>query len=319
MDFLRLFGGYSRQEHVADKANGSLTNSFRNRIVQYCIDSFPGYEVFGPRGRFDTIFWLEIQKCLVYLTGFPKLSRVSTTSPGEDAVAFLLECDDKVFLHFVELICQTESFWHSHVTPDELVQNINRFLEVEDLPYFLTDFVFPPPAPVSMLTGKAIVPPILPLDPPIEVTYPKFIRRENQAIHQTTIEPTLLLLSDPKFSTADGEFRDALADYRNGGYEDCVAKCGSALESVMKLICSHKKWPYKQTDTADTLLGIIFRKVSLDSFYREPIKLVATIRNRQSSAHGGGIQPKRVPKHVAHYVINATAAAILLLVEEAQP
>ena len=319
MDFLRLFTGYSKREHVADKANGALTNSFRSRMVQYCIDSFPGYDIIGPRGRFVSIFWLEIQKSLVYLIGSPKLSRVSTSSPGEDAVAFLLECDNKVFLHFVELICQTESFWHSHVTHDEFVQNINRFLEVDDLPYFLTNFVFPPTAPASVLTGKAIVPPIPPLDPPVEVTYPKLIRRDNQAVHQTAIEPTLLLLSDPKFSTANGEFLDALADYRNGDHEDSVAKCGSALESVMKVICSHKKWQYRQTDTADTLLGTIFGRVSLDSFYREPIRLVATIRNRQSSAHGGGTQPKQVPTHVANYVINATASAILLLVEETQP
>ena len=58
----------------------------------------------------------------------------------------------------------------------------------------------------------------------------------------------------------------------------------------------------------------------MEEFYKVPIKelikLIITVRNRHSNAHGGGIQPKQVPKHVANYVINATAAATLLLVEE---
>ena len=278
-------------------------------MVQYCIDSFPGYDLIGPRGRFDTIFWLEIQKSLVYLIGHPKLSRVSTTSPGGDAVAFLLECDDKVFLHFVELICQVESFWHSNVTPDEFVQTINQFLVVDDLPYALTDFSweefeeFRFGAPRKSWELSA---------------HPQIIRRESGILHQTAIEPTLQLLSAPYFVAANKEFLGGLADYRSGDYEDCVAKCVSAFESILKVVCQRKGWPYKQTDTADTLLASVFGKTNLEGFYKEHIKLVLTVRNRQSSAHGGGAQPKQVPKHVANYVINATAAAILLTVEETQ-
>ena len=139
-------------------------------------------------------------------------------------------------------------------------------------------------------------------------------------LHQTAIEPTLQLLSAPYFVTANKEFRGGLADYRKGDYEDCVTKCVSAFESILKVACQRKGWAYKETDPADTLLTIVFGKTSLEGFYKEHIKelikLIITVRNRQSSAHGGGIQPKQVPKHVANYVLNATAAATLLLVEE---
>ena len=135
-------------------------------------------------------------------------------------------------------------------------------------------------------------------------------------LHQTAIEPTLRLLSAPHFVTANKEFLGGLADYRKGDYEDCVTKCLSAFESILKVACQRKGWAYKETDPADTLLTIVFGKTSLEGFYKEHIKLILIVRNRQSSAHGGGIQPKQVPKHVANYVLNATAAATLLLVEE---
>ena len=60
-------------------------------------------------------------------------------------------------------------------------------------------------------------------------------------------------------------------------------------------------------------------KTRLESFFKQPMMLIATIRNRLSSVHGAGTEPRDVPKHVAQYTINATASAILLLVEETNP
>ena len=87
----------------------------------------------------------------------------------------------------------------------------------------------------------------------------------------------------------------------------------------MKIICEQKGWSYEQNDTAATLLDNIFQEIDLDGFFKQPLMLVATIRNRLSSAHGAGAEQREVPDHVAQYAINATAAAILLLVEETSP
>ena len=84
----------------------------------------------------------------------------------------------------------------------------------------------------------------------------------------------------------------------------------------MKIICDGRKWSYRQNDTAEPLLNTILDKSSLDSFFKQPLVIIATIRDRLSSAHGAGREARAVSKHVAQYVINATAAAILLLVEE---
>ena len=109
---------------------------------------------------------------------------------------------------------------------------------------------------------------------------------------------------------------EALEDYRKGDYGDCLTKCGSAFESTMKIICSKKNWSYKQIDTAAALLDIIKDNTNIESYMFETFKLVATLRNRQSKAHGAGTQPKNVSPNTARYALGATATAVLFLVEE---
>ena len=236
---------------------------------------------------------------LSYLHGRAKLAKIATSSLSADAAAFLEDCDDYQFLDFIELIFKWQHLWDFNMNPHELLKNVNEFLEVDDLPYYLTEFVFQSSTQIE--------------------TYPQIIRRDNEAIHETAIQPGLTLLVHPAFASANKEFLEALGHYRKGEHADCLAKCGSSFESVMKIICDRKKWPYKQTDTAETLLNIILGKTGMESFFNQPIMLVATMRNRLSSAHGAGTQQRNVPEHRAQFAVNATASAILLLVHETNP
>ena len=189
---------------------------------------------------------------------------------------------------------------------------MNKFFELDGLPYSLTSFVFPPEP--QWESGSR---PLLGSDgPPRVEAYPQVIRRENDLLHRYAIEPTLALLGQPHFKTANTEFLEALEDYRKGRRGDCVIKCGSSFESAMKIICDRKSWEYQQTDTASSLLKTILSHTDLPGFFREPITLIATARNRLSSAHGGGTQERVVSKHIASFVINSTASAILLIVDE---
>ena len=201
------------------------------------------------------------------------------------------------------------------VRESELVNTINTFFDVDSLPYRLTDFAY---SPIKQIPARELGFPSSNSDGVIRgstlESYPQVICLDNEVLHKEAIEPTLLLLTEPYFSSANEEFLEALKDYRKGDYRDSVVKCGSSLESVMKVICARKKWPYQETDAASKLLKTIIPKTTLDTFYEQPIMLIATIRNRYSTAHGAGTQQKTVPKHVANYVINATASAILLLV-----
>lgn len=144
--------------------------------------------------------------------------------------------------------------------------------------------------------------------------YPRVLLKEHDLLHSKAVQPALTLLSHPMFSSASKEFLDALEDYRKTDYGDCLTKCSSAFESVLKIICHENKWPYRQTDTAATLLDSVIKKSGVDPFFSQPFMLIATMRNRLSKSHGAGTETKEVPAYIALYAINATASAILFIV-----
>jgi hypothetical protein len=135
-------------------------------------------------------------------------------------------------------------------------------------------------------------------------------------LYCSAIQPTLQLLREPEFSAANTEFLEALEDFRKADYGDCLAKCGSAFESVLKVICVRQKWSYAPTDTASPLLKTVISKSGLEQFFEQPLILLATMRNKLSKAHGAGVESRNVSKAKAEFAINATASAILLLVNE---
>jgi hypothetical protein len=146
--------------------------------------------------------------------------------------------------------------------------------------------------------------------------YPKVIMKESEVLHQNAIAPVLTLLERPHFSGANAEYLAALADYRKGDIPDCPTKCGSAFESFLKIICDRKGWAFRQTDTAKTLVNIVLPNTSLESYFEQLLLIIATLRNKLSSAHGSGTSIKQPAKHIAQYALNATASAMLLIVQE---
>lgn len=312
MDLSKVFEVFSRRPQPTVPPSKNLSEQFRIRMIKLCQDTFIHLP---PFGRDDTVFWREMHQTLVYRHGKTPLSDGRTQTLTNDSIEFLLECGDKEFLDFVELVFKIQYVWEANVDLKQFIDNVNSFFDVDDLPYFLTSYTFPPrpprnPGDLPFMPGPGI--------PRIE-SYPQVIRRDSELMHTTAIEPTLALLSAPIFSAANKEFLEALAHYRSGEFPDCLTKCGSSFESVMKVVCDLKGWSYNQTDTASALLDIVFSHTTLDPFFKQPILLVATIRNRLSGSHGAGTQPRNVAAHVANYALNATAAAILLLVAETNP
>ena len=151
----------------------------------------------------------------------------------------------------------------------------------------------------------------------------QIIRTSNFATHEKIIKPTLALLNDPRFSGAEIEFSAALNHYRAKQYRDAITSANSAYESALKTICKINDWDYDQGDTAGRLLKVV-RRNGLFSDYMETSfdQLIGTlksgltpIRNRESSSHGQGPEPKNPTDHVAEYALNLCAAQILFLVK----
>jgi len=221
----------------------------------------------------------------------------------EDTVRFLLKCEDEHYLDFVETIFRFPRFPVER--EEELVDAINEFFLVDDLPYSLTNFAYRGGRRVDYRGDR---------DDNMVIAYPQVIRRESQAEYITAIEPTLSLLMEEGFAAANLEYRAALEDYRKGDFADCLVKCASSLESVMKVVCHRNRWSYQENDTASTLFATVQKHTGLPPYLKDPILVVATLRNRMSTAHGAGTQPREVPQHLARYSLCATAGAVLLLV-----
>jgi hypothetical protein len=286
--------------------------TLRNKILLFCRDVFSNSRGNWGSGDYTSEFWSEIHQTLLYRHGRLQLTNGYPQSPAQDAISFLLACGDEEFLDFVEYIFMVHCLFHVSTDENVLVAELNELFASENIGYELTE----------MIKEEVVEPvneyPFFGREQKVirVVSYPRVIRKDDQVVHTTTIMPTLHLLSEPKYKAANKEYLEALEDYRKGDYGDCLTKCGSAFESVMKIICASKKWPYKQTDTAATLINTTISKSGLDSFFEQPLIVIATLRNRLSKSHGAGTSPKTVSQNLARYALNSTAAAILLLVNE---
>jgi len=297
--FSEIFNVFSRRDPPrAGQNRKPLSREFRNRVVMLIRDQMQ---------RSFAHFLEQLHNKVTYLHGQPRLSRSnSTANLADDLLEFLFACKDEQFLDVIELIFTMN---YSGITwPDNpLIPAINQFFSVDDLPYQLTGYCmedFETNFHGQIHTATRIS------------EFPRIIRKNSEVIHKRAIEPALLLLRSTPFKHANSEFLGALEDYRKGDYQDCLTKCGSAFESTMKVLCHRKRIPFKQTDNASTLMKCLLTNSSLEAFWEQPLILIATLRNRLSSSHGAGTVPKAVPDHVAAYVINATASAIVFLADE---
>lgn len=300
---ISIFDVFSRRQRSSNQSYESdgISERTRNRILLLYRDIVSGQWSRGGDYTFE--FWSEMHNALEHLYGRPKLYDRVMGDHVEDALIFLMNCNTDEFFDFLELSFKLEIT--SRVMGDEAntVDAINEIFHIENEPYKITQIVR-----IEEKKGHYTY---------VRTSaYPKIIHVEDDAIYSEAIAPALFALSAPHFEPANAEFRDAMEEYRKGHYEDCLTKCGSAFESVMKTICKRSGWSFSETDTAAPLLKIVIGNSSLDAFFEQPLILIATIRNRLSSAHGAGNHLRLVGHHIAQYAISSTAATIVLLVHE---
>lgn len=312
MKFSQIFDVFSKRKKEVEPFVLNAPKTLRIKILLYSIDVFSNSRGNFSSGDYTDEFWNEIHQMLLYRHGKFQLSNGNPQSRSEDVLNFLLTCKDEDFFDFIEYIFKLKCLFHVSTEKNVLVAEINELFASENVGYELTEIV-----------NEEVVEPVdeypffgRKMRVNKTIAYPQVIKKDDQVIHTTTLMPALNLLSDPKYKTANQEYLEALEDYRKGDYGDCLTKCGSAFESVMKIICDSKKWQYKQTDTASVLLTTIIRETGLESFFEEPLKIIATLRNRLSKSHGAGVAPKKVTQNYARYALNSTAAAIMFLVNE---
>lgn len=301
-DFNKIFSSFSSRNDLSGKEIKPLTEEFKNRTFMYCAEVH----------NYQT-FWEKMQKKFLYLLGGS--FAVKYGAPAIDNLAHLLStCTDERFLDFVEYIFQLQKpisprswerngsrIWPPREQGKVSPENINIFFDQDELPYYLTDYVWQQTDNNAFSVARL----------------PQVICRDNELLHVTIVEPVTTLLRDkPEFHVADEEFADALSDYRKQNFRECVTKCCNALESAMKIICNKNGWGTRPDKLPfDKLLKTIISNTDLNDSYSKITQLLASVRSTQGSAHAG-ITKRDVSRNVAQFVINLTGAAILLLVEE---
>lgn len=110
--------------------------------------------------------------------------------------------------------------------------------------------------------------------------------KESELVYAQAIKPVLELLRRPHFANANSEYLAALEDYRKMISRTASRKCGSALESVLKVICYCKGWKYDQKDTAGPLTKTFVAETKLETYFDPMLITTATVRNRLSESHG---------------------------------
>lgn len=297
--FENLFNVFSRREkYLKNDKVKPLTNELRSRVLMLLRDTL--------QHEFRA-FLCGLHQKAAYLYGKFGLSGISVhSSPEDDLLNFFTTCSDEQFLDLIELVFRSNL---PGVTwPDNsMISGINEFFGIDALPYHLTGYSMEKIE--SSFHGTPAT--------SIRIAeYPKIIRKDSEVVHQNAMEPALKLLSAAEFKYANDEFLKALEDQRKGDYRDCLTKCGSSFESIMKVLCGKNSIPFNEKDTASTLLKALLGTGRLDQYWEQPLMMIATLRNRLSSSHGAGARAKVIPEHVATYSVNATASAILFLCSE---
>ncbi len=330
---------YAVRKRTVNDSGESLTSEFRSRFWLFSTDMVHPYDHYSRAGHKISNFWATLRDKLRYRLGRARLADRSHPTVITEVEAFLSECSDEHYLDFIEMFFQSEDLpkYFSDSDLRDAVRNVNMFFTLDNLPYQLTEFSISKSRTLvprfkillldlfrrlnqveaSEIKSSHTQPSALPIRIPTIEAYPQIIRRDNEILQKTAIQPTLNLLENPVFKAANLEFLAALKDYREGKYADCVVKCGSSFESVMKIICERKSWPVDRE--AGKLLNTVLRKTDLPPFLKQPLIQIATIRNELGSAHGAGAQPRRVSQHLAQYSINLTASATLFIVGEVKP
>lgn len=148
----------------------------------------------------------------------------------------------------------------------------------------------------------------------------EIIRVDSELIHAEAVKPALRLLNSKQYQGAQQEFLSAYEHYRHGKHKESLNDCLKAFESTMKSICDKRKWPYKNSATATSLIQICLDRNLVPLFWQQQFgslrsmleSSIPTGRNRLSS-HGQGSKPTIIPGYLVAYMLHMTASTLVFL------
>jgi hypothetical protein len=298
-----------RKKPKPDTLNRDLPQATRKRIVhslQPRIDA-------SCYGAFDALMD-EMQQLI--LEKYGDLDGYSNPAYSDlvPALRHWASCPTEKTLDFLELLFHCRGGWDC----EQVVETVNTIFREDGIgyelsPYRLTVQESRPTSGVRR-SGPVSCGPMESIGTPVDVQLPRIVEKGSEYMHEEVIRPCLDLLTNPKFKTANEELLKAHKEYREGNYADAITDCGAAFETVMKTICTEKKWTYdKGKATCKDLVDICKSNGLFEAFYAPFFIDAGTIRNKLGDAHGKGQTPEftATKEHFEH-MVQITSANILL-------
>jgi hypothetical protein len=220
------------------------------------------------------------------------------------ALHHFVVCSDEQALDFVEAIFTA---MRDTAAVKLLVDEFNRVFREEGIGYELT------PMSERVIKGGGSFSNGRTYDTP-ETTYP-IIRKRGDTPQDESMTQCLHLLTDPAFKVANDQFLKAHQHYRANEWDQAIAYCGSAFESVLKAVLDKKKVAYKKEATANALIVECVRAGIFPQPYENSLIGIANVRNAMSDAtHGRTPATQIVPDQKnAEHLLYVTAANIVFV------
>lgn len=254
----------------------------------------------------------EIQPTLLKLYGGLVASRYEAARMSNNPVIeHFFYCPDPLVLDFLELCFPTLAYFRSGCK-NSVVEEINDLFREFGIRFQLTPYVVSETGKPGTLFGRSA-------GRELKVDYHKAIVKDDEYLHEKAVAPCLDILRKDRFKSANDELLKAEEHYRTSDYDDAIANCGKAFETVLKTICSEKGWSYDpDKDTASKLIAICKDNGLFPGFYAPIFEAAGTVRNKLGG-HGKGPAPLYdVQRHHVEHALHVTCSHILLLVRMAK-
>jgi hypothetical protein len=293
---LETYSKRNRQTGGADAYTyDALPEALKNQVIHVCNETAFRFAAVVVR-RDLNVFYAGVQQALCHEFGVQQLTRRRCTAEEDIWEYFLREdrverCLDVIEIVFACMVAHVRADTYvnfdgmSHIR--RAADELSRHFQEHAIGYEFRDR--------------------------------KFIRIDSSFLHKEAVAPVMALLKEGYLSGADQEFARAHDHIRHRRFAECINECLKAFESTMKAICHKRGWAYNQNDTAKKLLAICEQNGLFPSYMqsslsglRSVLEAVPTVRNKLSG-HGQGVQAVKISEEVAAFVVQSTAANMLLL------
>jgi hypothetical protein len=263
------------------------------------------------RLNFEEFVHVILKRCITEIGGIVQPPPYVPNRVSAQFRHHFAKCDTDFFLTMIEWLFHYKVLCNAP-DADQQVEKFNYVFRSEGIGYALTPYSFDhEPRPLG--NGKTYTERVI-------VEFPEIIKKTNESVHSTVVIPTLQLLGGKRWHEANEEMLKAHKHLKEGNYRESINQAGCCLESVLKIICDKKGWPFvADKDTIKPLIDAAYKGGLFESPYIEAIQQTSGKIRNTWGGHGKAKTSHGDPNYeMAEHMINVTSSHVMFLVKQAK-